>query len=186
VTRAPTVAIGARLRKGEPLANRILRVDHGGEHGAVSIYKAQALICAWRAPALVAGLKEFQMHEEHHRRAFAEALRERGVRQGLGYRFCAIGGFVLGAVTALIGPAAVAATTHAVERVVFRHLGEQLDYLRTNDEGAYAIVQSILADEQAHHDHAGVAAKQGRFWPAIVEPVVVAATEAVIWIGMHR
>jgi ubiquinone biosynthesis monooxygenase Coq7 len=174
------------LKKGEPLANRILRVDHGGENGAVNIYKAQAFICVWRAPSLVAELNEFRAHEESHRRIFGAALEERGVRQGIGYKFCGIGGFVLGIVTGLLGRAAIAGTTEAVERVVLRHLTQQLEYLRTEDQTAYAIVASILAEEQEHHDKAQIAAKHGGVLVAVVDSIVAAATEAMIWLGMHR
>ena len=186
VTRAATAPISARLKKGEPLANRILRVDHGGENGAVNIYKAQAFVCAWRAPDLVQELRHFRAHEERHREIFAAELRARGVRQGIGYRLCGLGGYVLGLVTGLIGRSAVAATTYAVERVVLRHLREQLDYLRNEDSKAYAAVESIFAEEQMHHDLALADARGSRFWPAIVTPIVTAATELVIWIGMHR
>ena len=178
--------ISARLNKGEPLANRILRVNHGGEHGAVNIYRAQSLICFWRAPELVPELKEFQAHEERHRAVFAAALKARGVKQGPGYALCALGGYCPGLITALLGRSAVAATTHAVERVVLGHLKLQLDYLRDSDHEAYALVESILDEEQSHHDRAALAASRGTFWPSIIEPVVAAATEALIWIGMHR
>ncbi len=181
-----TATISARLKKGEPLANRILRVNHGGEHGAVNIYRAQTLVCRWRAPELVAELEEFQRHEEIHRSTFAAALYERGVKQGFGFVLCAVGGFALGCITALLGRSAIAATTCAVERVVLRHLKEQLEFLRTGDPAAYLIVSSIVEDEQSHHDRAALAAARGGFWRAIIEPVVAASTEAVIWIGMHR
>jgi ubiquinone biosynthesis monooxygenase Coq7 len=88
--------------------------------------------------------------------------------------------------TGLIGRSAVAATTYAVERVVLRHLSEQLEYLRDEDRRAYAIVESIIAEEQMHHDLALAGARNGKFWPLVVPPVVTAATEFVIWIGMHR
>jgi len=152
----------------------------------VNIYKAQALVCAWRAPDLVEELKIFRAHEERHRDLFAAELRQRGIRQGIGFRLCGLGGYVLGFVTALIGRAAVAATTYAVERVVLRHLSEQLDYLRDEDHRAYATVQSIVAEEQMHHDLASEGTRRGRFWPPIVVPIVSAATEFVIWVGMHR
>lgn len=180
------VAISARLRKGEPLANRILRVDHGGEHGAVNIYAAQAFVCAWRAPYLVAELRIFRAHEERHRALFAAELQARGVCQGFGFHLCALGGYVLGLITGLIGRSAITSTTYAVERVVLRHLREQLEYLRDQDHKAYAIVASIVAEEQMHHDLALADARRGKLWPVIVTPVVAGATEFVIWIGMHR
>lgn len=180
------VTISARLKKGEPLANRILRVDHGGEHGAVHIYKAQAFICTWRAPDLVDELRAFRAHEERHRAIFAAELQKRGVRQGFGFRLCAVGGYVLGLVTGVIGRSAIAATTYAVERVVLRHLGEQLEFLRGEDSGAYAAVEAIVAEERLHHNSALANIDRDVFWPKVVVPVVTAATEFVIWVGMHR
>jgi ubiquinone biosynthesis monooxygenase Coq7 len=181
-----STSISARLNKGEPLASRILRVDHGGENGAVHIYMAQILVCSWRAPDIVAELREFQVHEERHRAAFAAALRERGIRQRVGFSFCALGGFILGLITGLMGRAAVTATTRAVERVVLRHLHQQLAYLKSADSAAYSIVASILDEEHGHYDSTVLAAVSGGVWPSIVEPIVAGATEAVIWIGMHR
>jgi ubiquinone biosynthesis monooxygenase Coq7 len=186
VTPAATVSISARLNKGELLADRILRVDHGGEQGAVHIYKAQAFVCAWRAPDLVGELKIFRAHEERHRKLFGDELRARGVRQGTGFHLLALGGYLLGLVTGLLGRSAVAATTYAVERVVLRHLTEQMDYLRDVDRAAYGVVASIVAEERMHHDLALAEMRRGSFWPAVVEPVVAGATEFVIWIGMHR
>ena len=124
--------------------------------------------------------------EERHRSAFGAALKERDVRQGVGYVLCGLGGLLLGIVTALLGRSAIAATTYAVERVVLRHLNQQLEYLRTADTAAYLVVASIVADETAHHDRAALAAKRRRFLPAVVGSVIAAATEGVIWIGMHR
>jgi ubiquinone biosynthesis monooxygenase Coq7 len=186
VSRGSTVAISARLNRGEPLANRILRVDHGGENGAVNIYKAQTLVCEWRAPDLVEELKSFRAHEERHRELFGAELSARRVRQGLGYRFCGFGGYFLGLMTAMMGRSAVAATTCAIERVVLRHLREQMEYLREADQKAFSIVSSIVAEEEMHHDQALKELRRGGFWPVVVDPVVAAATEFVIWIGMHR
>lgn len=182
----PAVAISARLNRGEPLANRLLRVDHGGENGAVNIYKAQALVCGWRAPDLIKELESFRAHEERHRELFGAELRERSVRQGLGYLLCGFGGYVLGFTTAIMGRSAVAATTCAIERVVLRHLRAQLEYLRDADPKAFALVSSIVAEEEMHHEMALNELRQGGFWRTIVDPVVAAATEFVIWIGMHR
>lgn len=57
----------ARLRFGEPLGDRALKVDHAGEHGAVNIYRGQLTACRYRDPALRRELDEFRRHEESHR-----------------------------------------------------------------------------------------------------------------------
>ena len=92
---------------------------------------------------------------------------------------------MLGALTGLCGRASIAATTVAVERVVLKHLASQVAAPRGVDDAAVCVIKSILADEQQHHDHAARDADQGRFWPRVLRPVVSAATELVIWLGMR-
>jgi 3-demethoxyubiquinol 3-hydroxylase len=67
---------------------------------------------------------------------------------------------------------------------VLRHLHQQLQALRGIDPTAVAAIESILQDEQTHHDSAALEPSQGIFWPKILRPMVGAATEAVIWLGM--
>ena len=174
----------ARLSPGETLGDRVLKVNHAGEHGAVNIYRAQRLACWWRDAALKSTLEEYQGHEEAHRAIFAKELARRGRPRCRSYVLCGIGGYALGVITGLCGRASIAATTVAVERVVLRHLEEQSVALRGVDAEAVSAIESILADEQSHHDRAALEPSQGIFWPKILRPTVSGATEAVIWLGM--
>jgi ubiquinone biosynthesis monooxygenase Coq7 len=70
-------------------------------------------------------------------------------------------------VTGLCGRASIAATTVAVERLVLRHLEEQLRALRGVDLEAVSAIEAILQDEQAHHDRAAQEPRQGIFWPRL-------------------
>jgi 3-demethoxyubiquinol 3-hydroxylase len=173
-----------RFKEGETLGDRILKVNHAGEHGAVNIYKGQRLACWWRDAELKADLKELRSHEEMHRAIFAAELMRRGRRRCRSYHLCGIGGFCLGLVTGVFGRASIAATTVAVERVVLRHLKEQIELLRGVDFNATYAIESIVQDEQAHHDKAALEPRQGIFWPGLLRPMVSAATEVVIWMGM--
>ena len=92
---------------------------------------------------------------------------------------------MLGFVSGLCGPNAVAATTVAVEQVVLRHLKNQMEYLSQHDEIAFDIVSSIIEEEAAHRDRAASAVDEKSFWLAVFTPIVAASTEAVIWVGMH-
>jgi ubiquinone biosynthesis monooxygenase Coq7 len=85
----------------------------------------------------------------------------------------------------LLGPSAIAATTVAVERVVLRHLEEQVDLLRTTDPSAVTAIAAIVAEEREHHDRSVVHARAGKFWPRVLMPLVSISTEAVIWVGMR-
>ena len=167
------------------LPNRILKVNHAGEHGAVNIYRGQLLVCRWRATALIPELREFMADEERHRALFATHLAQRGLPRCRSYHLCGLGGFVLGFFSGLCGHAALAATTVAVERVVLRHLEAQLILLKECDPAAHYTVQAIVSDERAHHDRAALAIRQGWLWPRLLMPIVSQATESVIWLGMR-
>jgi ubiquinone biosynthesis monooxygenase Coq7 len=130
-------------------------------------------------------LDEFQAHEERHRALFSAELTRRGRRRCRSYLICGVGGFCLGVVTGLCGRASIAATTVAVERVDLRHLEEQLRALRGVDLEAVSAIEAILQDERTHHDRAAQEPRQGIFWPRVLRPVVSAATECVIWLGMR-
>ena len=171
--------------RSQDLGGRIIKVDHAGEHGAINIYSGQIFIARWTAPALLDELLEFLTHEKRHREIFAEELRRRGVRRCRSNVFCGIGGHLLGIITAIFGASAIAATTLAVERVVLRHLRQQLAQLESNDPHAVKAISAIIEDEQQHHDRSELLAKAGTFWPRVLMPVVSAATETVIWLGMR-
>ena len=166
------------------LGARVLKVNHAGEHGAVHIYTGQILVARFTAPSLVNELLEFRGHEERHRTIFASELARRNVPRCKSYWLCALGGFTLGVITATFGRSAISATTVAVERVVLRHLTHQLESLGDDFEAKKAI-SAILAEEQEHHDRSAHHAGAGRFWPAVLGPVVGASTESVIWLGMR-
>ena len=171
--------------KARSYAERVLKVDHAGENGAVHIYAGQIAVARFTASSLVEELREFQSHEEKHRAIFAAELERRGVRRCRSFLLCGWGGYLLGLTTALCGRAAIAATTVAVERVVLAHLHEQLEQLQGHDAAAFAAVASIAAEEQEHHDKSAAHAAQGGAWPKILSPVVSMSTESVIWLGMR-
>ncbi len=174
----------ARLKRGETIGDRIIKVDHAGEHGAICIYRAQRWVARWRSPALVAEIDRFLTHETHHRALFGAELARRGRGRCRSYHLCGFGGLVLGLLTGLAGAQAVAATTVAIEKVVLLHLAEQELALAAIDPAAADVVRAIIEDERDHHESAERGLNRKNGWARIVEPVVAASTEAVIWLGM--
>jgi ubiquinone biosynthesis monooxygenase Coq7 len=166
-------------------ASRVLKVDHAGEHGAVNIYAGQLFVARFTARSMVGELNGFKSDEERHRAAFWTELQSRRQPRCQSFWLCGIGGFALGVLTGLFGRRAIAATTVAVERVVLRHLEEQLTELAGKDEVAYRTVASIVSEERHHHDQSASQLDQDKFWSRILAPVISASTEAVIWIGMR-
>lgn len=179
------MTVAARLKDGESLGDRVIKVDHAGEHGAVCIYTAQRWIARWRAPELVDELSHFRRHELSHRARFGAELKARGVRRCRSYHLCAVGGLALGAVTGLLGRDAMAATTVAIERVVLRHLREQVATLEGTDANAVHALHQIIHEEQEHHDRSAGHLPASSWWAKVIDPVVAASTEAVIWLGMR-
>jgi ubiquinone biosynthesis monooxygenase Coq7 len=178
------VSVVAVATVAPSLGDRILKVDHAGEHGAVAIYTAQIAMARLTAPSLVADLVEFRSHEQRHRALFGAELARRGRRRCRSYALCWLGGFVLGGLTGLCGAGAIAATTVAVERVVLRHLENQIEVLAGDDPAAVAAIAAIVAEEREHHDRSALHLRAGRLWTRLLMPIVSASTEAVIWTGM--
>ena len=166
------------------LGTRILKVNHAGENGAVHIYMAQAMVARLTASSLRSELLEFKLHEEGHRAIFWAELQRRGRTKCRSYFLCGLGGFVLGFVTALMGRSAISATTVAVERVVLRHLHDQILLLGDSDASAVQAIQAIFVEEQLHHDQAAGHAAHHGTWVRLLQPVVSLSTEVVIWLGM--
>lgn len=165
--------------------DRIMKVNHAGEHGAVNIYRAQIFMARFTAPSLLSELIKFRSHEERHRAIFAAELQRRHRPRCKSYWLCGSGGYLLGLFTGLFGASAIAATTLAVENVVLRHLEHQLAVLRDVDPAATEAISSIVSEETQHRDQSAAIAEAGRFWRKILVPIVSVATEAVIWFGMR-
>lgn len=179
------MALIARLKKGETLGDRVMKVDHAGEHGAVCVYRAQRWFARWRAPETVAELDDFLAHERDHRARFEAELRRRNKPRCRSYALCAAGGFFLGTLTGLAGRQAIAATTVAIERVVLRHMHEQVQALDGVDQRAADTLRRIIVEEQEHHDRSAAQLDRTGPWPRLIDPLVTCSTEAVIWLGMR-
>lgn len=166
-------------------ASRVLKVNHAGENGAVSIYAGQMVFARFTAPTMMAELAEFRSHEQGHRAIFWAELQRRHRPRCRSYWLCGLGGFTLGLVTGLLGLEAIATTTVAVESVLLRHLEHQLNQLKGKDQAAVAAIESIVLEEREHHTHSLRHIAVNPFWGKVLSPLVSASTEAVIWIGMR-
>ena len=170
---------------GTNLGDRIIKVNHAGEHGAINIYSGQILMARITARGLLEQLAEFRSEEEKHRAIFLAELQRRGRPRCRSYWLCGLGGYLLGLITGLLGRRAIAATTVAVEAVVLKHLEHQLSVLSDSDPAATTAISAIVSEERQHHDQSEAHLEGHGFWRAVIEPVVSASTEGVIWLGMR-
>ena len=173
------------LRRAHTKSEKMIKVDHVGENGAVHIYRAQRWVAKFRAPDLLPEIDRFISHEQTHRDIFKDYLSANNIHRCISYHFGGIGGTILGFITGLLGRSAIAATTYAVETVVLTHLEEQLVFLKDHDKQAHDCVLKIYADEKEHLD---IATHQlyenNKFTPALIR-IVTFSTELVIRFGMR-
>lgn len=140
-------AMAARLAE-------ILRVDHAGELGAVSIYRGQRAVFG-EAPQheRIAGqLAEMEAHEALHLARFDRLLTERRVRPTALAPVWRLAGFALGAGTALMGDKAAHACTEAVETVIEEHYAGQVAEIAGREPELAAELERFRQEELAHRD----------------------------------
>jgi len=132
----------------------ILRVDHAGELGAVSIYRGQRAVLG-TAPGheRIAGqLAEMEGHEAEHLARFDRLLTQHKVRPTALAPIWRLAGFALGAGTALMGDKAAHACTEAVETVIEEHYADQVAEISEREPELAAELEQFRQEELSHRD----------------------------------
>lgn len=162
---------------------RIVKVNHGGEVGAIKIYQAQIWLARRLFPDVVESLNDILENEKRHCAAFYDAMPARNARPCHLMGLWSLGGFVLGACTAVLGRRAVWICTSAVEHAVHRHMVDQLEFLARHDSELHEIVRRIQEDELRHLDTADSRLRPISMARRILHPLVFAVTDLVIWLS---
>jgi len=162
--------------------DRIIRVDHAGELGAIQIYNAQILVSRILQRDIVPKLEDMLRHEKEHFERFDQLLKKRKIRHCYALVIWAMGGFVLGAFTGLLGRNAIWVCTSSIETTVLHHLEWQLAFLKEHDLDAHNIVLSIKADEEGHREFGQVNGSDSIMYRPIFW-LVRKSTECAIWLS---
>jgi len=158
-------------RRGDSAS--MLRVDQAGEYGATRIYAGQLAVL--RANCAEAKLiSRMAAQEQRHLARFDRLMSDRRVRPTALQPLWNVAGFALGAATALMSEKAALACTDAVETVIDRHYGQQLDELGDQDPELSADIAEFRADEVEHRESAREAGAAN----AVGYPVLTAAIRA--------
>jgi ubiquinone biosynthesis monooxygenase Coq7 len=161
---------------------RMIRVDHAGEFGAVRIYAGQRAILGDKHKK--AGLlKHMHEQEKEHLATFDKLIAEKGVRPTLMAPFWHLAGFALGAGTALMGEKAAMACTQAVETVIDDHYQEQLDKLDGEEPELEAVIEKFQAEEVEHKRIAEEHGANEAVGHPILSGLIMAGCKAAIWIS---
>lgn len=171
---------GDRSRQQE--TDRMVRVDHAGEFGAVRIYAGQRAVLGENHPK--AGLFR-HMHEQEkvHLAKFDEIINERGVRPTIMAPLWDVAGFALGATTALMGEKAAMACTQAVEEVIDEHYESQRVKLKGQDPELEEVIETFQAEEVEHKRIAEEHGAEEAVGYPVLSATIKAGCRAAIWLS---
>lgn len=165
----------------EQFMDRLVRVDHAGEYGAVRIYSGQLAVMG-RGPHKHT-LKHMLEQEVVHKDYFEKAIADRQGRPTILQPVWHVAGWALGAGTALLGERAAMACTVAVEEAIDEHYAEQAAQLG-DDEAE--LKQTILKfrDEELEHRDIGYqnGAEQAPAYP-LLYGAIKRGTKLAIWLS---
>lgn len=176
---------GLRRLPGDPptkvLVERMIRVDHAGEYGAVRIYAGQLAVLG-RSPAAPV-IRRMAEQEERHLAAFDRLVIERRVRPTLLSPLWHVTGFALGAATAALGERAAMACTVAVEEVIDEHYRDQLDTLGDAEPALSAAIEEFRADEIEHRDTGLAHGAEAAIGYPVLSAAIKTGARLAIWLA---
>ena len=159
----------------------MIRVDHAGEYGAMRIYSGQlAVMKHTPARTLVEHMRD---QERHHLETFTQIVKDRQVRPTVLMPLWHVGGFLLGAATALLGEKAAFACTVAVESVIDEHYASQHAQLRPDENTLAQTIETFRAQEVEHHDTSlAQGAADTPLYP-VLTAAIKATSRLAIWLS---
>lgn len=170
---------------GDPSRNeiieRMIRVDHAGEYGAVRIYAGQqAVLRDGDAATLIRGMAA---KEAEHLARFDKIVVDRAVRPTALMPLWHVAGFALGAATALMGEKAAMACTAAVEEVIDEHYAGQSARLGQDEAELRETIVEFRADEAAHREEALQAGAEEAPGYEILSTAIKTSSRLAIWLS---
>jgi ubiquinone biosynthesis monooxygenase Coq7 len=132
------------------LIDQILRVNYAGEYGAKRIYEGQLSILKSEKSSKV--IRHMKSQEIVHMNYFQQQIIERHTRPSILYPLWHVGGFALGAFSAILGPKYAFACTVAVEEVIVEHYHNQLAQIDQDEPELATKIRQFRNEEIEHHD----------------------------------
>lgn len=153
MTEEPKASLNHRLPGDltrEEKIERMVRVDHAGEYGAVRIYQGQLAVLGKSKNAAV--IRHMKEQEDVHLETFDKIVADRRVRPTALLPLWHLAGFALGAGTALLGEKAAMACTVAVEEVIDQHYAGQVEALGDEEKDLKETFEKFREEELEHRD----------------------------------
>ena len=163
--------------------DRMIRVNHAGEYGAVRIYEGQLCILGRTASAPM--LEHMAEQERHHLAVFNELVPKRRVRPTVLLPFWHAAGFALGVGTALMGEKAAMACTVAVEEIIDEHYSGQIIRLDAegDDKDLRDTLETFRMEEVEHKETALESGAEEAPGYEVLTSLVKAGSRLAIWLS---
>ncbi|MDC0059830.1 demethoxyubiquinone hydroxylase family protein [Pelagibacteraceae bacterium] len=131
---------------------KIIRVDHAGERGAIKIYEGQllALKTIKQDDDLKNKIEKMKEHEKEHLKYFEKEIFEREIKPTYLLPLWDIMGVTLGFGTALLGKKAAMLCTASVEEVIENHYENQINELGEDEKDLKDKIIKFRGDEIEH------------------------------------
>ncbi|MEL0106838.1 MAG: demethoxyubiquinone hydroxylase family protein [Rhodospirillaceae bacterium] len=165
----------------EQMVERMIRVDHAGEYGAVRIYEGQLAVLGNTPSAPV--IEKMAKQEERHLEKFNELIADNKVRPTALLPVWHVAGFALGAATALMGEKAAMACTVAVEEVIDEHYAGQVAELDENDQDLKDTFEEFRQEELEHRDTSLEHGAEEAPGYEVLKGAVKASSRFAIWLS---
>lgn len=163
------------------LIERIIRVDHAGEFGAVRIYAGQLAILGGSPEGEV--VRAMADAEAGHLQTFDKLMLERRVRPTVLSPLWHVTGYAIGVATALLGPKAAMAATQAIEEVIDEHYAGQAALLGDDEKDLRGIIEQARAEEIEHRDTAVAHGAEEAPAHGLLTAAIKAGSRAAIWLS---
>lgn len=167
----------------EEYVERLIRVDHAGEYGAVRIYEGQLAILGKKPSGPI--VQHMLEQEKAHLATFDKLINERRVRPTALMPLWHVAGFALGAATAMIGERAAMACTVGVEEAIDEHYQSQIEALEPySDEANLRETCVKFREEELEHRDTGLdhGAKQVPGYE-VLTGAIKAGSKLAIWLS---
>ncbi len=164
----------------------MLRVNQAGEYGAVRIYSGQMAVLKGKKETTQT-LKHMLDQEKEHLEAFNRLMIEHNVAPTVFTPLWHVGGYAMGAISALISEKAAHACTIAVEEVIDAHYQSQVDVLSTKSDPKASEFKAFFQKCQAEEvEHKHIAEENGGreapLYP-VLTAVIKGASTLAIWLS---
>lgn len=186
-TTDPKPANGPDRLPGDPskeeYVERLIRVDHAGEYGAVRIYEGQLAILGKKPSGPI--VQHMLEQEKAHLATFDKLINERRVRPTALMPLWHVAGFALGAATAMMGERAAMACTVGVEEAIDEHYQSQIEALEPySDEANLRETCVKFREEELEHRDTGLdhGAKQVPGYE-VLTGAIKAGSKLAIWLS---